>query len=441
MRMPHALSAVAASVLLTTCPFALASEAAPAVDAQAISDAYVYLFGRTLVLRQQRIDLSEGMGWNNLVHRKPGAVDWPNPNLDVAYSEAWLALDEHSCTLLGVPKIQGRYYTAQVLNGWGETLANVNERTSPERPDGEFAFCLKDAQVKLPADVRRIDLPVRSARLLTRVELGADPQGAERLQRAFTLQPTGKPALPQVPPVADFAWPKLPGVEIFDGAEAALAEPDINPGMAPLQAKVRAVAAAIGDPQQRQRIDQIIRSRAYADLAKASPTMGGGTLRNGWSRPPATGTYGSNYLTRTLVDYGGIWANTRSEVNYFRGALDADGKPLDGGASYSLTFPREQLPASQAHYFWSITATDSKTFRVLPNPLQRFLLNNHSPLTYNADGSLTLYFAPQKPAGAPEGNWLPTRADLPYRLIFRYYGAKGTVADGSYFPPAIVKGS
>lgn len=441
MRIPHALSAVAAGGLLSACATAGAGEAPAAIADQDVSDAYVYLLGRALVLRQQQLDLHEGMGWNQLVHRKPGAVDWANPNLDVAYSEAWLALDEHSCTLLGVPKIEGRYYTTQVLNGWGETLANVNERTYPEHRDGSFAFCLKGAKVKLPAATKRIDLPVRSARVLTRIELGADPQQAERLQHAFTLKPTGSPRLPEVPQTAPFAWPKLPGVEIFDTAPAALAETDLTPGMADVQAKVRAVAAAVANAQQRQRIDTLIHTLAYANIAKASPTIGGGVVRNGWARPPATGTYGSNYVTRTLIDYGGIWANTRDEVSYFRGFLDADGAPLDGARTYSLTFPKAQLPASQVHYFWSITATDSKTFHVLPNELNRFLLNNHSKLTYGADGSLTLYFGPQKPADAPEGNWLPTRPGLPYRLIFRYYGAQGAVADGSYFPPVLVKRS
>ena len=108
---------------------------------QDVSDAWVYLFTRLLVLRQQQLDFQEGFKWNELVHRKPGAVDWPNPNLDVAYSEAWVATDETSCTIVTVPKITGRYYTVQFLNGWDETLANINERVFPNNPDGDFALC------------------------------------------------------------------------------------------------------------------------------------------------------------------------------------------------------------------------------------------------------------------------------------------------------------
>jgi hypothetical protein len=114
-----------------------------------------------LVLRQQQLDFQEGFKWNELVHRKPGAVDWPNPNLDVAYSEAWVAVDESSCTIVTVPKITGRYYTVQFLNGWDETLANINERVFPNSPNGDFAICLRGANVSLPAGIKRIDLPVK----------------------------------------------------------------------------------------------------------------------------------------------------------------------------------------------------------------------------------------------------------------------------------------
>ena len=110
------------------------------ISDQDVSDAYIYLLGRLLVTRQQQLDFQQGFKWNELVHRKPGEVDWPNPNLDVAYSEAWVAADESSCTIVSVPKVEGRYYTVHFLNGWGETIANINERIFPKRPFGEFAM-------------------------------------------------------------------------------------------------------------------------------------------------------------------------------------------------------------------------------------------------------------------------------------------------------------
>ncbi|MBH3430353.1 DUF1214 domain-containing protein [Pseudomonas alkylphenolica] len=441
-----ARSALAAACLAATLQPALvqAAQTPPAASVQAfsdqdVSDAYTYLLGRLLVLRQQQLDFQAGMQWNRLVHRKPGDVEWPNPNLDVAYSEAWLALDAHSCTLVGVPKIVDRYYTVQFLNGWGETLANINERSQPEHPYGDYAVCLKGAKVALPAGVKRIDLPVRTARLLSRVELGADWKQAEQLQQQFSLRASGTPVTEAIPQTPMFALNKLPGVEAFDSAAVALQEPDLNPGMQALQAKVRAIAAQIGDPAARDAIDRQIRTHAFPALAKASLTIGPGTLRNGWVRPAVSGAYGKDYLTRTLVDYGGIWANTQAEVHYFRGGALDNGELLDGGNNYSLTFPADQLPSKFARYFWSITATDAKQFRVLPNAQGRVLLNNQSRLNYNADGSLTLYFGPKAPEQGAEANWLPTVAGQPFKLTFRYYGAKGLVADGNYFPPALVK--
>lgn len=439
-RLAHARRTLAASCLLAALqPSAVSAAEMPGYSDQEVSDAYVYLLGRLLVMRQQQLDFQGGMTWNQLVHRKPGAVEWPNPNLDVAYSEAWVAVDESSCTLVSVPKIADRYYTVQFLNGWGETLANINERTFVDQPSGDFAVCLKGADVALPAGAKRIDLPVRTARVLSRVELGSDWTEAEHLQHQFTMRPTGSPALPPVPQGPRFDLPNLPGVEGFDAAEVALQEPDLNPGMAALQSRVRAIAQMIREPGARGRIDQQIKTHAYPALAKAAPTIGPGTRRNGWVRPAVSGAYGEDYLTRTLVDYGGIWANTQQEVHYFRGAQDADGEVLDGSRSYSLTFPRNQLPSGFARYFWSITATDAKHFRVLPNALGRFLLNNQSALQYNQDGSLTLYFGPQPPRGAAEANWLPTVPGQKFRLMLRYYGATGAVASGEYFPPALVR--
>lgn len=412
---------------------------APASE-QEISDSYIYLLSRLLVLRQQQLDFKEGFKWNQLVHRKPGEVVWPNPNLDVAYSEAWVAVDEKSCALVTVPKISGRYYTVQFLNGWGETVANINERVYPQHPHGEFAVCLQGADVKLPAAAQRVDVPVKHMRVLSRVELGAKWSEAVALQKQFKLRSTGKPALPAVPKTVMFEMNKLPGVEAFESAEVALdSEADINPGMEKLQASTRAIARAVKDPAERRRVDQVVRTKAIPDFQKAQPTVGGSPVQNAWVLPRTSGVYGSDWLVRTLVNYGGIWANTPEEVIYYKAFFDPDGQRLSGDHAYTLRFTKDQLPAQFATFFWSVLAVDSVERRVLPNPLKRFLLSNQSDLKYAPDGSLTLYFADSKPADAPQGNWLPTPKGMGYSLTFRFYRPQGAVAQRSYFPPALVK--
>ena len=416
------------------------AKVASGVSDQNISDAYLYLLGRLLVLRQEQLDFqNEGFKWNEIIHRDVGGVAWANPNLDVAYSEAWIAVDEGSCTIFSVPKIEGRYYTVQFLNGWGETVANINERTHPRHPNGEFWACQKGAAVQVPADARRVDLPSRTSRVLARIELGADPKEATALQHQLTVRTSGTPQIPQIPRTPTFSNNDLPGVEAFDPAtvEAALAEPDINPGMDALQAKVRAVVQDIRGAEQRERVDRVIREQSQPEMRRAFANLG--TLRDGWARPEAVGNYRDDYLSRTLINFGGIWANNSEEVVYFKTHTDAAGVPLDGGNTYVMHFSKENLPEHHVQYFWSVIAVDGEKYQVIPNPKNRFLLNNQSHLKYAADGSLTLYFAPDMPKDAPDQNWLPTPRGANYHLTFRMYGPDESVLSGAWFPAPITR--
>lgn len=428
------------ALLLATIGAANAQPQPARIADQDISDAYIYLLGRLLVTRQQQLDFKEGFKWNELVHRKPGEVDWPNPNLDVTYSEAWVAADEDSCTIVTVPKVEGRYYTVHFLNGWGETIANINERIFPKRPFGDFAVCLRGANVAIPAGATRVDLPVKYSRVLARIELGSNPEAAIALQHQFKFRATGTPKLPEIPKTPMFELEAPPGVEAFEAADIALDnEPDLSVGLEALAEKTRAIAKAVKDPAERARVDQVIRTRAFADMGKAGALIGHGTMANGWARPGVVGEWGLDYVARTLVNQGGIWANVKPEVLYYRGGQDQNGADLVGDNVYTLTFPKDALPAQYATFFWSVIAVDSRRFHSLPNPLNRFLLNNQSGVKNNPDGSLTIYFADQKPADAPDANWLPTPKGQKYRLTFRFYRPTEGVANGAYVMPPVIK--
>lgn len=393
------------------------------------------MLGRQLVLRQEHLDFRDGgFKWNSVIHHAPGGVQWANPNLDVAYSEAWIGVDERSCTMVEVPQIKGRYYTIQVLNGWGETTGNINERNFPQHPYGKFAFCLKGAMVTLPAGTQRIDLPSRKSRSLMRVELGSNPQQAQVLQRQIKLYPTGTPTI--APPVAIplFTNDKLSGGEIFDTARAVPdSEPDINPGMDGIRRKVdESIALSKAD---RPRLQKAVETIAWPKFKASFSKMG--TTRNGWNRPSTIGKYGDDWMTRTLINFAGIWANSNEEAVYFKTDSDGSGTKLDGAKTYAMTFPADGLPTSHVKYFWSVIAVDSTTFRVIPNAKNRFLLNNQSKLRYGKDGSLTLYLAPTKPAGVPDGNWLPTPKGQNYNLTWRSYGPDAPTVSGAWFPAPI----
>ncbi|QYY29359.1 DUF1214 domain-containing protein [Cupriavidus pinatubonensis] len=445
---PHAaLLTVTVAALLCACAHKQErhkQEPVPSASTTAdqdVADAYVYLLGRLLVLRQEQVDFQkERFRWNEMRHRDVGGVSWANPNLDVVYSEAWIGVDERTCMVFSVPLIKGRYYTVQFLNGWGETVANINQRNYPQRAAARYGLCLKGASVELQPDVHRIDLPGKTARVLARVEIGKNRKQAVQLQRQIQIRMTGTPRIDPVPATPAFANTRLPGVEAFDSAALALdSEPDINPGMEPLQARVRQIAADVAaDPAQRERIDRVIRDKAIPQFMQ-SLTTEIGTARNGWARPTVVGQYGSDYKARTRTNFAGIWANTAQEVVYFQGVTDGEGGRLNGANTYTMTFPKADLPAAHVRYFWSVIAVDAVNFRVMENPKKRYLLNKESRLQYGSDGSLTLYFAPAKPSGAPDGNWLPTPGGQDYHLTFRTYGPDAAVSGGNWYPPPMVR--
>jgi hypothetical protein len=399
-----------------------------------IVEAYQYMLGRLLVLRQENLDFKEGFKWNEIIHRAPGGVDWANPNLDVLYSEAWIALDEKSCTLIELPEIKGRYYTVQMLNGWGETTANINERNFQKHPFGKFLFCIKGATPVLPKGTLRVTLPSRKSRMLMRIEIGANPAEAIALQKKVTMKAMGKPVVEEAVVKPDFTNSQLPGVEAFDKAEEILAsEADLNPGMIDVREKVSTVAKAAADKTQRARIDEVIRKQAIPAFLSEIPKMG--KAENGWVRPRAVGNYRTDYVMRSIANYAGIWANNTKEVVYFT----AQG--LDGSQTFVQTFPKDALPRSKTRYFWSAIVVDAADFKVIPNALNRFLLNKQSPLHFGDDGSLTLALGPKQPEGIPESNWLPTPEGKKYNVTFRFYGPTKDVTDGKYFPPPLVRTS
>lgn len=398
-----------------------------------ISDAYLYLLGRAFVLRQQRLDFErEGFQWNKILYRTAGGVNWANPNLDVVYMEAWIAVDENNYVTLQIPKIVGRYYTWHMLNGWGETILNINERTFPQRPYGKYALCLKGSNPKIPDDALRIDLPVKTSRVLARLELGKNTQEAIRIEHQFKITQSGKPNITPFYKLTPFTNDKLPGAELFDDAGGILdSEPDINKGIKIVQSKVKEVEKLVKSRNdERARVDKIIKEKSLKELAELIKTPG--EKQNGWSHPVGIGNYGSNFKTRTVVNLGGIWANNLHEAIYFIRTGN------DGSETYTQTFAKSELPQSKVKYFWSVICVDGKEFKVIPNPLKRYLLNDQSPLKFNNDGSLTITYSPKKPLNSPESNWIPTPDGKKYNLTFRYYGPSQDIIDGKYSPPDLV---
>jgi hypothetical protein len=149
---------------------------------------WVYLVGRYLVMRQENLGLAEdGVGYNVLKHNQAivvgtasdAAPTFVNPNLDVVYSEAWIAVDTATPAILEMPDVpRGRYHIAQIVDEWAEITHNIK---------------------------------AGKAKLLTRVELGDDVDSAVALQRQFRLSSTRSPHIAQRVDIPIFDNARLPG--------------------------------------------------------------------------------------------------------------------------------------------------------------------------------------------------------------------------------------
>ncbi|MFZ0313899.1 MAG: DUF1254 domain-containing protein [Candidatus Korobacteraceae bacterium] len=336
------------SALLLLCVFSLigcAPKPQPSVATTAptdkqIVDAYMYLYGRYLVLQQENYDINqEKVGYNKVKYNPLGSAQFVNPNLDVAYLEAWIAMDPTHAVILNVPRIQGRYYTAELLNGWGEVVANINQRTYPKTPYGKFALVLRGSEPPVPSDAAKIEMPCAKIKMLARVELQGTPAVAKKLQEEFTL--TVPDGINVAPPVAvpPSTHEKPVGGEIFTNVDAMIDScPDVMPSAKEMQALVKQVEAYRASSEEaKARVDSVVATQAIpAFLAGAK---GFGTQKGGWSVTYKAGKFGDDMMARDVVNYGGLWANEITEAIYFIGLTDNDKQPLSGDSNYEIRFP------------------------------------------------------------------------------------------------------
>ena len=408
-----------------------------------VVDTYIYVLARYLVIRQERIDIAEeAVDYNVIKFNELGKAEFVNPNLDVAYLEAWFAVDETTPVILEVPRVEGRYYTAQIMDEWADILYNVNERNLPAHPHGRFALCLSGSNPTIPEGAVRLDLPSRKAKMLARVERKGDDQGALALQHQFRIIKSSEPAIVPAVEIPMFSNKELITVDAFSQPmldQVLNSAPD-NMKMAPgMQKQARDIAAFIAKAEDnRAAIDAIIRQKAVPGLVQFVRSYG--DKRGGWIATTGKETgFGEDFWFRAAANFAGIWWNNNQEVVYFIGEADAAGTPLDGDSVYVLDFKPEDLPAKHVNAYWSLTLMSLPDYRVVPNRLDRFNFNNRSQFTFEPDGSLKLHLASELPSGVPESNWLPCPKGRPFTLNLRTYVPKAEVLSGEYYVPPIVK--
>jgi hypothetical protein len=402
------------------------------------------IFGRVafLTYRQmwdQAIDSHHAgyVGFNRFAHDRvlagPDYAPFKTPNADTLYSNAYLDLTQGP-VLLTVPDTGGRYYTASLLDLYGNA-ANISARTIGTR-GGRFLIATTDWGGHVPEGVTLFRVTQPYMWILLRIEAedrDALP-AARRVQDGFDLSETAHaPTAPAYPDPARFDDPAacLRLLDwIVDNAgvrreEVGFVHQLRNIGVG----GTRSVADALADPAIAKGVAE---GFADANAGIAHSIAQSGTPVGGWHESFDIGRYGFNYLGRAVVNTLGTGANVRLENFPFTTFSDADGEPLDGGRyEYRLRL----APPPPADFFWSVTVYDRKTLEPFPNSAGKYLVSGRTPgLVRAADGSVTVTFA--RDAKGPNAIPVP---DGPFYVALRAQGPQVPLLTGQWLPAPITK--
>jgi len=106
-----------------------------------------------------------------------------------------------------------------------------------------------------------------------------------------------------------------------------------------------------------------------------------------------------------------------SGSQYALAFVDADGQPMNGARTYRLHVPAN-VPVNN---FWSVIAYDNQTRSFLQtDQTWPSVTSKDKDFHTNPDGSVDVYFAPERPEGAR--NFIQTLPNKGWNAIFRLYG-------------------
>jgi hypothetical protein len=114
---------------------------------------------------------------------------------------------------------------------------------------------------------------------------------------------------------------------------------------------------------------------------------------------------------------------------------DANGDFLNGSGTYRLHLP----PHPPAALFWAVTAYNITDGTMVEAPQLMPSINGFNKVATNSDGSVDLWFAPTKPADAPESNFIQTVSDRNFLVALRLYGTGVEFFDQTWKPDDVVK--
>jgi hypothetical protein len=463
------LHARLAGLVLALAVLALWPSAAAADYAQGLSlGAKAYEYGIPLVDMQRvyrsstSVNVPDGQGRGPVnrfshIRRLANASEQTvvAPNNDTPYSMAWLDLRREP-QVLHAPPIRNRFWEFELVDPYTNNFFNI---TSAHRGlgrgdfrvtgGGDWAVVGPGFHGRLPHGVKRVESPYDRVWVIGRtyVRGPGDLGHVHSIQDRYSITPLSK--------FGTAFRPRRPAHIDRTPHEASV--PGTGPGADPL-----AFYAALGrqlmafPPPARDRplLSQLKAVGIGAGLSPSKAGLDPATLqglRDAVTQGPGKvqaalaalyfdkfqrfngyligdlGNWGTDYTLRAIGDRVGIGGQRANIATYPFALTDVTGALLNGSKRYVLHFPPNGLPPVKA--FWSLTLYDTSSFFV-PNPLNRWVINDRSKLRKNPDGSIDVYVQHDQPSSAAETrNWLPAPAPgSGFRLIWRLYDLDGALA-------------
>jgi len=455
-------------------PFSACAQSLSPAEARKIAeDAYVYGYSliTTEVTRVQGTNISKaepnklGAPMNQFanVPRYPPA-DYRGvsaPNADTLYSLAWLDLSEPM--VFSHPDMGSRFYLFEMVDLWMTDLKSSPSTRIAGGNAENYLITGPGWSGDVPAGMKHISMPTRYMVILGRTYADGtaeDYKAVNALQAQYKITPlsawgkTYTPVAPPVDPNPGFSMTAKPqeailamGTEGYFTLMAKLMDRIAPPATedAPMLASMAKIGIGPGKPFEMGKLDPAVQT-ALKDIPQTALKKieankdALGAIVDGWVVTKGLGTYGTDYMKRAVVAAFGWPANQQDDAVYPYTEVDSTGQKLTGANQYTLTFAKDATPPVNG--FWSITMYEiDQGWWFVPNDLNKFTVSPRNNLTYNRDGSVTLYFQNASPGAEKEANWLPAPKGEFIPMLRMYWPKENnpSILNGSWGPPPVVK--
>jgi hypothetical protein len=363
------------------------------------------------------------------------------PNQDVAYGGGPLGLDV-SPVVIQVPEFGDRFWVYQVVDLRTDSFASLAKMygTTP----GFYLLVGPNWHGDIPEGITRVFRSTTNTGFfgprLFIDDTAEDKQAAQAAISGIDMYPLGE--FDGTMKRHDWSkLPKFPSPGSGGGAETKWVFPDKLIEQLPI---VLADAPPLpGEEARYAQMLAVIDEATKTEKEMVTPLLQfrnwGLQLPFNWSTTSNNAAFGTDTFTRTAVAKSNILVNAPLETKYFYQDLDSDGAPHNSANRYTVTFAKDQTPPVNG--FWSLTLYDVEHF-FAPNELKRYSVGTkNKTLVASADGSLAITVQADPPPEAQRANWLPAPKNSDFSLYIRAYWPKTAIIDGSWTPPAVMKGN